>query len=311
MACNSRIVVATSIPPKVVRHVGGRDVGQAYQSHCIESWTSAGFRVLSLNFPNEISELIPRYPRVQFIAVDRDSGKLSTRAPQVNQLLGVLGKQQEDIVGIINADIFLEAKDWISAIRASTKGAIAIAQRLDVKSFEDSNPTPYAHGYDLFFFERKEMPTSINGPFEMGVPWWDYCLPVAFRLRGLRVNLLRTPAAFHLWHPMKYDMPIWRQMGKEFSEFVVKLVDVKPRPSIAQDLSLVIRLSRKIAAGPALREDIQLSLLARGWSRMLVNAGRLPTLGRFISEYHGQDANLQKLSKACMVATSPPAHHQN
>src|SRR5437660_1256057 len=43
----------------------------------------------------------------------------------------------EDIVGIINADILLEAGDWTSVIGAAVQKAIAVAHRYDVKSYED------------------------------------------------------------------------------------------------------------------------------------------------------------------------------
>ena len=58
------IVVATSIPPNVVRYENGHDIGHKYQRECIESWIRAGLRILSLKFSNEISELSKQYPEV-------------------------------------------------------------------------------------------------------------------------------------------------------------------------------------------------------------------------------------------------------
>jgi hypothetical protein len=304
MAHNLGIVVATSIHSTVVRHESGRDVGQQYQSHCIESWIGAGFRVLSLNFPDEISELAPRYPNVQFIALKRDDGARSGRTPLLSELLNVLAGQDEDIVGIINADILLEEKDWTSAIVPATKGAIAVAQRVDMKSFEDRNQTPYPHGFDLFFFERREIPAAIERPFAMGLPWWDYYLPIAFSLRRLRINLLTAPVAFHLQHPTSYSMPVWRKMAREFAEFVVESVNATPGSSAAQNFPAVIRLCRRVAAEPAIFEDIRAPLLARTWGRVLTRARRLPPLRRLINEHHGQDANQHRLSEACVAAIS-------
>src|SRR5215469_6779280 len=182
------IVVATSIPPNVVRHENGRDVGRAYQTHCIESWIEAGFRVLSLNFPDEIPELAPCYPMVQFIAVNRDkSGMLlGHKTPLLAELLGVLSKQTEEIVGIINADISLEPKHWTRIIRDSVQGTIVIAHRTDVTSCKFTDRTVYRWGYDLFFFERSEIPDDVPRNLAMGLPWWDYWLPITFLIRGLR-----------------------------------------------------------------------------------------------------------------------------
>src|SRR5439155_25336785 len=117
VACVSGIVVATSIPPNVVRYENGCNVGQKYQRDCIESWLRAGFRVISLNFPDEIPELASRHPEIDFTPIDRDnSAILGRRTPLLLDILTALEDQKEEIVGIVNADILLEAEDWTSII---------------------------------------------------------------------------------------------------------------------------------------------------------------------------------------------------
>ena len=88
VACVSGIVVATSIPPNVLRYENGCNVGQKYQRDCIESWLRAGFRVISLNFPDEIPELASRHPEIDFTPIDRDnSAILGRRTPLLLDIL--------------------------------------------------------------------------------------------------------------------------------------------------------------------------------------------------------------------------------
>ena len=67
------IAVATSIPPVLKRQDAGRNfIG--YQKLCVQSWTSNGFRILSINDPDEIQALTALYPDVEFIAAHRSGG---------------------------------------------------------------------------------------------------------------------------------------------------------------------------------------------------------------------------------------------
>src|SRR5882762_5865582 len=196
MKNTSGIVVATSIPPNVVRRENGCEVGQAYQRYCVDSWIGTGFRVISLNFTDEVPQLVQQYPMVHFISINRDaSAILGRRTPLLSDLLQVLSEQSEETVGIINADIFLERKNWADVIESAVDGGIAVAHRTDVNSFGGSDPALYHHGYDLFFLKRKDIPTDFTRPFAMGLPWWDYCLPITFSMRGLQVNVITSPVA--------------------------------------------------------------------------------------------------------------------
>jgi hypothetical protein len=299
------IVVATSIPPNLVRYENGANIGQQYQCDCIESWTRAGFRILSLNFSDEIGGLTAQYSKVQFIEVSqhRDS-MFGRKTPMLSDLITTLADQSEEIVGIINADICFSAGDWIAAIRAAVQRSIAVAHRYDINTRANRNiGTFHLPGYDLFFFPRKEIPENITGNFAIGMPWWDYMLPLTFRLRGLGVNLLTFPIALHLEHPRNFSWPIWRYMAKEFAEFVIQFSAERGAP-VERDLLRVIKLCERVRAEPAAFEDLTRSLVERAWGKMLAGASPLPVLGRLARREHGQDANRERLLKACLAAIS-------
>jgi hypothetical protein len=306
MAILPDIVVATSIPPKIVRHDNGREVGEDYQRRCIASWIDAGFRILSLNAPDEIADLAKRHPAVRFIATERDARAISGRKlPLVADMLAALAQQPEPVKGIINADIWLEpGKNWRAAIGAGVHDAIVVAHRIDMAALLGGASTAgdaeaYRGGYDLCFFKDGSGLENDDRPFAMGLPWWDYWLPIAFMLRGRNVRPLDEPFAFHLRHPTRYDT--FTLLGREFAEFVVSAVDTNPG-SMTPDLVPVADICRGLAktAKPALRR----SRISSFWTRAIVGTHDLPLLWRLAEKQRRHDAMLYELAKACTFAIS-------
>src|SRR3954463_9494142 len=72
------IVVATSFPPKTVRANAGRRI-EDYDRLCVQSWIACGFRIISLNAPDEIPALAARYPEVVFIPTERNASSVFGR----------------------------------------------------------------------------------------------------------------------------------------------------------------------------------------------------------------------------------------
>ena len=58
-------------------------------------------------------------------------------------------------------------------------------------------------------------------PYAMGVPWWDYWLPLALLARGRRVLMLNRPAIMHLEHPANWSNDWSTGMAAHFARFVV------------------------------------------------------------------------------------------
>ena len=158
-------------------------------------------------------------------------------------------------------------------------------------SVECGDPALYRSGYDLFFFNRKNIPTDITRPFAMGLPWWDYCLPIALIMRGLQVNLITSPGAFHLSHPTNYNWPHFRYMADEFAAFVLEASGETSPIIVREQLLPVVNLSRKIVAGPSMPERI--------WDKLLRSTRSLPVLWRLAEKYRG---DRYRLSEACVSA---------
>jgi hypothetical protein len=232
MAPTDDIAVATSIPPVLRRQQGGHDIGLAYQASCVRSWVAAGFKILSVNAPDEIEQLAPRYPEVEFVAAKRDVSAISGRKmPLIEDLLVALSHQAQPILGIINADLCLETgSNWAGAIAPAIMATLLVGHRVDVPSWPEAagagtvSGAPYQFGYDLFFFEKRALPAALTASagghrFAMGLPWWDLWLPLAFGLNGYRLALLTAPMAAHLTHPANYEIAVWERMGAETLAF--------------------------------------------------------------------------------------------
>lgn len=232
------ITIATSIPPQMVRIQNGEDIGRRYQDDCVASWLGSGFRVISINTPQEISALASRYPDVEFVPAERDAeAVLRRKAPLISELLRALSSQARQIVGIINADICLEAgRDWRGTIEKQVSSSLLIAKRVDIEGWPERSGeaiiagTRNPDGFDLFFFEKSAISdwlvSAANSPyFGLGVPWWDFWFPVVMAFGGYRVQVLKDPVGAHLLHPTNYEHRLWELMAAHLIDFVSR-----PRP---------------------------------------------------------------------------------
>lgn len=256
MAPIADIAVATSIPPVLRRQQGGRDIGLAYQASCVRSWLEAGFKVLSVNAPDEIELLAPRYPDIEFVAAERDVSAISGRKmPLIEDLLQALSRQAQPILGIINADLCFETGcDWASTIAPAITATLLIGHRFDIPFWPETagagtvSGVPYEFGYDLFFFEKRTLPAALTASaggrrFAMGLPWWDWWLPLVFGLNGYRLALLTAPMAAHLAHPANYDIAIWERMGAETLDYAANAGTTSNNTSWQQVVAAALRLA--------------------------------------------------------------------
>jgi hypothetical protein len=231
------IAIVTSIPPRTAREQDGFNIGEHYQTDCVKSWDAAGFKVLSVNIREEIPLLAERFPQVEFVEAPRDARAIAGRpTPLIDDLLLVLARQPQKIVGIINADLCMEiGKSWADCIRPLVSSTLLIGHRLDLASWSTragevtAQGVQYTGGFDLFFFEKTAIAKCLTGAgadrfFSMGMPWWDFWLPVAFAVQGFRVALMREPFAGHLVHPVKYDPAVWEYMGAQFVDYMLQHV---------------------------------------------------------------------------------------
>lgn len=250
------IVVATSIPPALSRKNAGQQIDAEYQRLCIASWRECGMRIVSVNDPGEIPALASRYPEVTFVAAQRNAEVISgPMTPFITDLLSTLAAGPESVVGIVNADIVLEPGPmWLDmAKRFITGRSVAFARRYEARSLQDGPLVRYVYGFDCFFLDKVAagLLAAEARQFAMGLPWWDYWLPLSLATRGYNLLSIKRPASIHLIHdstraPVAHT-PNWRRLALDLA---ASLVEERGRESVPQYLAPLRLSCQRLLASP-------------------------------------------------------------
>jgi hypothetical protein len=246
------IAVATSIPPKIARKEFGVPINYDYQRLCIQSWIDCGFRVLSVNHPEEIPNLAAKYPGVTFIPTTRTASAWTGRKnPFIADLLLALMDAPEPALGIINSDLLFEPSAvWVEKLPNAVTESMVVMHRYDTSSLLEGVLRPF-YGFDCFFFDKATAIKALEDaiPFAMGVPWWDYWLPCVALLNGRAITLVGRPTVLHLVHNQGYSWQVWRDFAGIFARSVVRRFENTSQP-LSNNISVVVAGCREIAACP-------------------------------------------------------------
>jgi hypothetical protein len=215
MPIGSAPTLFTSIPSRLSRPVQGRDFGPAWQVACIQSWKAAGFRIISLNAPEEIAALRSFDPSVEFSEVA--SGSIR---PRINEFFAAIAASGAKSAGIINADCLLIDQGYASRI-ANHRGVLTIVERFNI---DQNTLRPTGHtsfGFDAFFFATEALQAiDWNANWRIGDNWWDYWLPLEFYFAGFEPRTLSGPRLVHLDHHRAWDWQLWETHFFRFFEFL-------------------------------------------------------------------------------------------
>ncbi len=210
------VILATSLIP-------GRD--QALQAATVASWRAAGFEVISVNAGAEADAVRNAYPGVTVTPVEATAEKFARKpVPYIHDLLRTLKQAcfarnvplDQCTVGIINADIFLRPLPQLASIFAQqAKGALILGPRVDVpdmssfKSFAPSAGDTYSVGYDYFVMSADQLNDFDPSPFCLGMPFWDYWMPLVSLLQGRPLKTIMSPVALHVTQETLWDDTIY------------------------------------------------------------------------------------------------------
>jgi hypothetical protein len=209
-------ILATSIVP-------GRD--QALHRATIDSWRAAGCDVISVNGKAEVAAVRAAYPDVKVVEAPTTAERFAHKpVPYIHDLLKALRSAaaaydvplKDCTVGLINADIFFRGVPTLAeTICREAQGALILGPRVDVdasSSFTAFLPTgaeTYSVGYDYFFMSGDLLDDFADSPFCMGMPFWDYWVPLAALLQGRPLKSLNSPVALHVTHETRWDDTVY------------------------------------------------------------------------------------------------------
>ena len=207
------VTIATSLSPALA----SREI----QKSALESWREAGFRSVSLNFPEEIESLKKNFGSwTEFRPAKRSSKFANNRklVPVVD-LLEASFEAGEGPAFVLNADIHL-SKDS-SQLSRSSPDAVVLLPRWEVNSVSSVEAEKNPWGWDGVLVGRNLRGRFSNPSFGLGLPWWDYWIP--FRALYLKADLFEPIEMFakHVRHPEKWSErdrevltpEMWREVG--------------------------------------------------------------------------------------------------
>ncbi len=234
------ISVATSLAP-------GRDI--ELQRTAIESWQRIGFTVSSLNDPREVPEVKRQFPGVAVMSATRTAEKATGKPlPYVVDLLRTAAAHNKtaSVVGFMNADIILRSGPALGQVLASTAAhAAVLLPRVDIPDIKSAGlfvPTgseKYSVGYDGVFMPPRMIENLPENIFCIGMPFWDYWLPLMLALQGLDVKTIASPVALHVHHETRWDQSIYLFFHALMSD-VLKVTAAQKLKSTTPALEIMI-----------------------------------------------------------------------
>lgn len=206
-ATDDRPLIATSLVPGRTDRV---------QSDAVSSWLALDLRVISVNAAPEIAALKAAHPDIEFVAAERTGQKIAGKpVPMIVDMMraAVARRGTARAIGVINADIVLRPVPGLfDVINAEIADSLILLPRVDVAATADyrpGGPTNFSIGYDGFFIDAGLVAAIPDSPFCLGMPFWDYWLPMIAILQQRALKTIASPVALHVTHDTKWDQAIY------------------------------------------------------------------------------------------------------
>jgi hypothetical protein len=191
------------------------------QNESLLSW-SKYYEVFSVNPKDEIEIAKDKFPYVKFIETDNIFIYGKKKLVKLNAILKSMKEIDSKKFAIVNSDIILKRDIPTKFLTAD----LTIGTRWEL---DDVNkPYPFNNGYDLFIFNKDIIDFFINENYVIGMPWWDFWIPlIAIKLQ-LSVNHIKNEIIYHRTHQTNYDADIWIKFGEYlYKDIIINLMKRK------------------------------------------------------------------------------------
>ncbi len=219
------MLLVTSAFPHLRRFdENGVDVGADLVARCVRSWQSNGFRVLSVHNESDREQIGLGLPGVRYAFVDE---RIPGSARSMPSLAAVIAQAPSDEpIGIINADIFMVPFEGLAErMEAFARSRTIVMHRYDVPSIDRRDGKIFEIGVDLLAFTPSLIAPAIDGlvrrPFQLGVPWWDYALPLAASLYA-PLALATDPILLHHAHQLNWNENEWHRFAALTEDYLLE-----------------------------------------------------------------------------------------
>jgi len=216
------------------------DVGPDLVARCIRSWQDNGFDIVSIHNRAEEEAIGDGLPGVLYRFVDEALPEGTRTTPTLAAVLADLPPDAP--VGIINADVFMVPFPGLAArMSAAAREATLLMHRWDVPSLRRREGRRFDVGVDLIAFTPRRIAPALSAlasrPYQLGVPWWDYALPLAASLHA-PLTLVADTLLLHHWHKLTWSEPEWHVLAEITEAFLLEqAADPQAEPLLAAEFS--------------------------------------------------------------------------
>jgi hypothetical protein len=184
------------------------------QLTAIESWINAGYKVVSLNAPEEISQLTA-FKNVKFVPTERHNKKIFGKPyVLISAIIDYLKEVKSEHSLIINSDIVINDTESITGkLKEWSEDGVIIMNRRDF-DIDANNSKVYELGFDAFFINGKYLEVFPQSILCLGQCHWDFWLPYIASIGGVKLLNLNEPYIFHKTHNIQYSRENWRRTGE-------------------------------------------------------------------------------------------------
>jgi len=219
-------VLLTSIPP--CRRDEHFEKNIAFQKRCIQSWIVTGHKPVSLNCERELIALAPTFPEVEFRPAYRTTEPINGRPLVfISDLITHGLEQSTSRMAICNADVFFDP--FIPfADNISADLPLVYSHRIDLEALDTPATGKVFYGIDYVNVTATFASKLPDSNFAMGLPWWDYWLPLeALRESHKPISLLwnGSPLLKHLVHGDRWDPAALVYLGQHLLNLMAKGFD--------------------------------------------------------------------------------------
>lgn len=190
------------------------------QSEAINSWLEK-YDVVSVNTKDEVEILKNLYPGVEFKITDDFYLYKNKKLIKFDSILFEMG-QVSGYSCFLNSDIILKKDMEIKINSRHLNNGIYLSTRYDIDGNEISF---YKWGFDFFCIHSKYVNHFKNDLFAIGLPWWDYWLPICAFMNGFNLYHLDYQLFYHRKHKTNYDMKKWHSIGYDLYNQISSYLD--------------------------------------------------------------------------------------
>ena len=186
------------------------------QKEAIDSWCKE-YDVYTVNTEEEIEIIKDLYPDVNIVKTRKTFQVDKKTLVRLDAILDAIKLTNTDKCAIVNSDIILNKKIKLNKF---FDDSLVIATRWELG---DVPSYPFPDGYDLFIFDKKNIELFYNKNYVIGMPWWDFWLPMVANRLGIKIYHIENEIINHRTHKTNYDYISWTEFASFFYSDMIKL----------------------------------------------------------------------------------------